>query len=51
MLDLEECTWTTTEVAAGCIICAFWSEFPVVKYQKVQWVASGSRYTIDGYFN
>jgi len=51
MLDLEEAIWTTTEVEAGAITCVFWEDYPVMRYQKVQWVAFGDRYTTDGYFN
>jgi len=50
-MDLEECTWTNVEVDRGVVIFAFWAEYPVMKYQKVQWLASGESYIVDGYFN
>ena len=51
MLDLKDCTWTDVAVERGAVVFAFWTEWPVVKYQKVQWVADGDRYIVDGYFN
>ena len=50
-MDLDDCIWTNVEVERGVVIFAFWDEYPVMKYQKVQWCASGSRYVVDGYFN
>jgi len=51
MFDLTDCVWTHTEVTAGEIVCTFWDEYPVMKYQKVQWFASGDEYMTEGYFN
>jgi len=50
-MDLEKCNWTNVETDQGVVIFAFWTEYPVMKYQKVQWLASGGRYVVDGYFN
>ena len=50
-MTLEECNWTVVEVEQGAVMYAFWTRYPVVKYQRVMWFAGGDAYTIEGYIN
>lgn len=51
MIDLSKARWGTIRVDEGAITYIYRMEYPVIRWQKVGWVAQGDHYSVSGYFN